>query len=300
MNISVAYCTDDKYVIPCAVSLSSFFEHHKDDVCAISIITFGLTKENEVLFQELASYYHQSIEIKVVDISVLKKLKICERFPSSIYLRFLLPDLLSGDKVLYLDSDVIVRKHLGDLFDTELGTYPIGAIEEQSSDDITHYNRLGKLKHPYFNSGVLLMNLGIWRVQNLNKKLIRFIADNPEKCLYPDQDALNCIIDDVKSIGYTYNYQHLFFEERSELRLSKDKWKYVDEVAGDPAIVHYTGHAKPWFFNCDHPHQDWFTEYAIVNPIISQIYKTTQQYSIIYRMLIRLSYLLENLSKKFV
>jgi len=53
-------------------------------------------------------------------------------YPTAILFRLRIADLLpdSVDRVIYLDSDIAVRKPLGELWETELGEYPVGAVRD--------------------------------------------------------------------------------------------------------------------------------------------------------------------------
>lgn len=42
----------------------------------------------------------------------------------------LIPDILKEDKVLYLDSDIIVIGDLTSLFETDLGDSPVAAVRD--------------------------------------------------------------------------------------------------------------------------------------------------------------------------
>ena len=51
------------------------------------------------------------------------------------YLKFDLPDLIPHqDKVLYLDSDVIIQKDLTDLFEINIKDYYAGAVKDIATD----------------------------------------------------------------------------------------------------------------------------------------------------------------------
>ena len=67
-------------------------------------------------------------------------------------------------KIIYLDCDLIVEQQLSKLFNYDIGRYPIAAVEDMWSGKDDNYERLGyDRKYGYFNSGVLLINLDMWR-----------------------------------------------------------------------------------------------------------------------------------------
>ena len=177
-----------------------------------------------------------------------------------------LPQLLSEEKVIYLDCDIIVTANLKDLWNTDLTNRACGVIEDQRSDDITVQNRTGLYKS-YFNSGVLVMNLEYWREHHTTIKLTDYIAKDSHKSIYPDQDALNIVIgNEVTFLEYTYNYQQLFFQPEEERLLHKSKWRKLQLDGKLPTIIHYTHDIKPWHRLCGHPLKDQFLKYKALSP----------------------------------
>ena len=82
----------------------------------------------------------------------------------AVYYRLLAPRLLPDtiEKVLYLDSDLIVRKSLAPLWNTDIADRPLAAVPDYIGG--TAGRDLGLPDGTkYFNSGVLLMNLQYWR-----------------------------------------------------------------------------------------------------------------------------------------
>ena len=265
--MNIALCTDEKYSFPCGVCITSILENNKEEECNIYILTEGLEPQTIEKFRSLERKYNQRIIIKRVDSCIFSNLKICNRFPKSIYFRFMLPELIDHEKkILYFDCDIIVTGSLKDLWETEISEYACGVVEDQKSDDITIQNRLGLYKD-YFNSGVLLINLEYWREKDIANKLIEFIHQNPDICLYPDQDALNYVLcDRVKFLDYKYNYQELFYQPKEHILLHKNKWEKLDLAGSTPTIMHYTGCIKPWVKACPHPYKELFIKYQAISP----------------------------------
>lgn len=264
--MNIALCTDEKYSFPCGVCVTSILENNKEEGCCIYILTDGLKQETIEKFKQLQNKYKQKIDIITINDKLFDGLKIGDRFPKSIYYRFLLPQLLNEDKIIYLDCDIIVTSSLRNLWDTDINNFACAVVEDQKSDDITIQNRLGLYKD-YFNSGVLLINLEYWREKDIANKLIEFIHKNPDICLYPDQDALNYVLcDRVKFLDYKYNYQELFYQPKEHILLHKNKWKKLDLAGSTPTIMHYTGCIKPWVKACPHPYKELFIKYQAISP----------------------------------
>jgi lipopolysaccharide biosynthesis glycosyltransferase len=147
------------------------------------------------------------------------------------YGRILIPDLLDEDRVLYLDSDIIVDQNLDELFSMDMGDHPIAAIPDLIYDG-------------NFNSGVLLFNMPILKADpQIVEKMLK--AGNDSTLQEGDQSVLNNFFDDSYlhlplkynlAIGYDFlcfyypAYDHNYWQKTS--------------IQGK--IIHFTSPSKPW------------------------------------------------------
>ena len=174
-------------------------------------------------------------------------------FPSMVWLRVLLPTLLpDADRVLYLDADLIVTADLAPLWDTALGDRLFGAVTNPCYPGLPPPVALG-LRRPehYLNSGVLLLNLRRMREQNCVDELRHFAIAHPgNPC--PEQDALSALYHDRCLLLHPrWNVQAICYE-RPAGRLPFPPGQ-ADEALAQPAIVHFSGTAKPWHYLSRHP-----------------------------------------------
>jgi len=113
------------------------------------------------------------------------------------------------DKLLYLDSDTLMCRDISELFNTDLSGYCAGAIRDLAPINdpyhptgITVKNFAKKYLNdgPYYNSGVLLLNLAeIRKNENL-------LFETKIPLVYPDQDLLNAaFVGKIKSLPLKYN-----------------------------------------------------------------------------------------------
>lgn len=79
--------------------------------------------------------------------------------------RLKIADILSSlDKVLYLDSDVIVTQDISGLWNTDITNYYCAAVKDAKStrskfSNKRHFKKMGIDPNKYFNAGVILFNL---------------------------------------------------------------------------------------------------------------------------------------------
>lgn len=205
--MNIALCTDENFSIPALVCITSILENNKNEDCHIYVLTDGLSNSALAKFSRLASVYNQKIDVLEIDNQRFDGLAVSERYPVSIYYRFLLPEMLPEENtVLYLDCDIIVRGSLKKLFATDISEYSLGVVVSQSCDWVKWQNTL-KLTTPFFNSGVMLMNLDYWRKNNVFDSLVKWVAESKTDMWLPDQYALNKVLEGtVLYLDYTYNF----------------------------------------------------------------------------------------------
>jgi lipopolysaccharide biosynthesis glycosyltransferase len=141
----------------------------------------------------------------------------------------------SVDRILYLDADTIVTRPLEDLFAFDLGGKLLAAAPNGKWWPWPTPEGIAELglppNAPYFNSGVMLIDLDKWRATDAETVVLRYIATNPERLMIVDQDALNgAFHDDWAPLQERFNYQIT-----PGYRLG-----------ARPSIVHYAGPKKPW------------------------------------------------------
>lgn len=259
----IVLAADDNYALPCGVCITSILTNNTSEDIRIAVLTKALNEDNERKLKQTASRFNRSIKIETIDDSIFQNLQVSERFPRSIYFRFLIPLLFPEEQLaLYLDSDIIVNGSLSPLFNLDINDVACACIEDQCGDDIRIRNSVPGVE-VYFNSGVMLMNLEYWRKHDIYTKCIDYIASH-KNIEYPDQEALNSILNrHVKFIGYEWNFQELLYLPEKELFLTRAKWPLVAQAKCNPRIIHYTQHLKPWYNECEHPQKDIFIKFLL-------------------------------------
>ena len=114
------------------------------------------------------------------------------------------------------------------------------------------------------------MNLSMWREKDYAKKLIEWCEAHQKQLSFPDQDALNVVLqEDVSWLPLRYNvmYNHL---ERTAYYKKARFQSEIGECLYHPAIIHYAGCA-PWFDDKrKHPyHHLWWEQSAQMNLLYS-------------------------------
>jgi lipopolysaccharide biosynthesis glycosyltransferase len=198
------------------------------------------------------------IQIEPVDASSVRKYNIGDKdTPVEVFMRLLLPELVPVNRIIFLDVDLLVRSSLRPLWELDLDGRAVGAVRSfgipflGSPKGVERWEELGlDPRLPYFNAGVMLMDLAAWREQALTSEAIR-VAGLRQAPL-ADQGALNIVFAGRWfDIHPAWNQQTvLFHPSHTPATLGPDKFKAARD---HPNIVHFVGPRKPWHYGCTHP-----------------------------------------------
>lgn len=265
--MDILFSIDNNYVMQAGVLMTSV-SLNNDDVNYHIIVSADFSDENKTLLEKTATQFCNDIFFYRIDKSVeslfpMGKEGMSAYITTSTYYRLLAAEILPSDlhKILYLDSDIIVRKSLQTLWNTDVENFAVGVVRDM--DEKKHIAE-ARLPYPmesgYFNAGVLLINLDYWRKHNVTRRLMDFIVSNSDVIRHHDQDVLNATLFNEKIwLPVTYNFQNGFLYDIPEMiQYSDFLLPEILKVQKDPAILHFTIQ-KPWEFNCVHPQRHvWF------------------------------------------
>jgi|GEM_PF-311384 len=260
-QIFIACASNQAFLPHTATMLCSVLEN-TDKTVKIFLLHNDIDPNDLVKLAEFIESYGSSLQtIKVTNIP--HGIKANAFWNDAIYFRLLLQDVvpIQIEKIIYLDSDIIVRMDIEHLYSTDLKSHSLAAVED-SGWGIGAFERLDiPAMDKYFNSGVLVINLKKWRDDRIHEKVIQYIQLYPEKAVYPDQDGLNAVLHgDWIQMPFEWNVQHgFFYSEMNRIR-------YAD-IVEDPAIVHFSGRGiKPWDRDVEHPFKREYLEYRAKTP----------------------------------
>ena len=244
-DVHVALTFDDAYWAPAyAVMRSACLSSNARERLVFHLLHIGLLPRHREILDNIAAEFparidHIDLATRPAYNAFVDELPIRKPFSPVIYARLLLASLLAEDvgRVIYLDSDVLVRAPVETLFDHDLGSKAIGAV----LDPHRHMQMLGRdlrrnldvfdYNFAYFNSGVLLIDRAAYATVGMPQKTLDMQRSGLLSRVQYDQAALN--------LAFRDNWLPLDF-----------RWNLMGgEVAHEvlePYIVHYTGPRKPW------------------------------------------------------
>ena len=208
-----------------------------------------------------------------------------EHISVETYYRFLIQQALPFyDKVLYLDSDIIIPGDIAKLYDTDLGDNLLAAIHDidfLGNLNVKHGKRMGyarntlKMKNPYdyFQAGVLVLNTKAMREQYTIKQWLTYASNTAY--IYNDQDVLNiCCEGKVTYLPWEWNVVHDCGGRVGNLfvQAPNDIYDAYMQSRSNPQIIHYAGYQKPWVDpDCDYAPVYW--DYARDTPFYEALLK---------------------------
>ena len=246
-NLHICCNIDDTYAQHCGVMLCSLFEHNGEEKFEVHILINELSQENKNKLRQLVESYLSRCHFHFVDSTILKGVRYRENRPltEATYYRLLISSLVdeSVSKILYLDTDMIVLDNITPLFFIDIEGYALAAAKDPIKITDEHRNQLSlPYGAPYFNAGLMMINLDYWRLNDVEKDLISF-AKKERKVINHDQDALNSVFREKWFMlspkwnrYFPFNLSDSFFENTSD--------RYFFEH--NPTIIHFIGFFKPW------------------------------------------------------
>lgn len=266
--MNIAFGIDDKFVMPCGVTMTSICENNKkEDICFHILTPPEFSCKGVSSLTNIAHKYGKRIEFHPIEIDKLGNCPInigADNGCLATYFRFLLPIVLFDiDKVIYMDSDLVIRHSLNEFWNTELDGYAVGVCPGENNDDVRESNRLKyDASVGYFNAGVLLVNLIYWRMHNVLKRLLDYSTSHTE-IYQQDQDCLNAVLKDEKKVlNIKYNLQENMLLPIEKVLLDWHRFEELEAAIKDPVIIHYTSSLKPWYSDCRHPYKSEWRKYC--------------------------------------
>ena len=161
------------------------------------------------------------------------------------FARYFIPDFVTEDKVLYLDSDLIVTGDLTDLFELDLGENYLAAARSCFGAGLG------------FNAGVLLINNKKWKSETIRQKLIELTEKEHKNVKEGDQSILNMLFKDQYSLlEDKYNFQIGFDAGAAE---KNHAFIFEIPLTPLPKILHYISPDKPWKqFSVGRLREEWW------------------------------------------
>ncbi|GEM_PF-1203678 len=258
-------CSINKDYIPhmCAMLLSAF-THTTVNKIDIHVLHADLDLENQMTIRnEFMKYNQIAFHFYEVNKSIFKDVPIIAKHlrVETLY-RLTLASIIPAEisKILYIDSDIIIKDDLIHIWNEDITEYHVGAVVNLEGE---MYQILG-LGTPlnYFNAGFILINLEKWRKELLFDRFMEYVSTNLEKIVFADQDILNGVLDgNWKRFHPKWNVQNSIYYTKEWFIEYLGENTYINTI-NSPSIIHFSGPTKPWELVSIHVLTNEYYQYA--------------------------------------
>jgi lipopolysaccharide biosynthesis glycosyltransferase len=168
-------------------------------------------------------------------------------FPPEAAVPLLLHSLLPEDmeRVIFLDADMLIVKDISPIWLQSLAGRPFGAVQDSAIPTCGSPRGLDAARElgipsdaPYFNAGVLLLDLACWREERIAESALAYLRKPNVKHDFMHQGALNAVASD----------SWLPLDPMWNVPLTAGRWfdRTPESASVSPGIIHYAGQIKPW------------------------------------------------------
>ncbi|MBE5756220.1 MAG: glycosyltransferase family 8 protein [Clostridiales bacterium] len=267
--IPVVFAVDENYMPYMSVAISSIVKNsNKSDFYRFYVLNIGIGKTLKEKLTDGENYSVEFIDVSKKLDEISGKLPLRDYYTNAIYFRLFIPSLFPEyDKIIYLDSDVVVLKSLSKIYNTDIKDNILGVVADELLTTVDIFGRyseeyLGIDRRNYFNSGVLLINAKKCREINLEGTFFKVMKKH-KFIVAPDQDALNVMCKDKV---------HYF-------DLGWNKMPTKNEFnKKEIGLIHFNLSLKPWHYD-DITYGEYFWEYAVNSPFYDKILDDYKHFS---------------------
>lgn len=290
-SANICFACSNEYAPFCGVAIASIIENVKNEHnYDILVIEQNISEENKRLFLLLTGG-HPNISIRFINIASISKnfsIEIHGYFSiESVFKLLLVSDIFREyQKFIACDSDLIFDHDIYELFQVELGDNLIGAVDDvimksnvsrnviientkvthqyTSAQYITEYLGISD-SNTYFNTGVILINLNLFRKTITYDEIINRLQNKPY--WFIEQDFLNeFCYPKIYPLNMKWNAVHgRGALELTKTSISPKSAKEYENALNGYYVMHYAGSRKPWKYT-DVDFSDRFFKYARSTP----------------------------------
>lgn len=241
--VPIVMASDENFAMPLATALRSLVDANRRHwPVEVVVLTDHFSEAGRARVQASLPEGAAVLRWRVIEAATYDGMSVASHLSRMTFARLQLADEFAPDvgRVIYLDADTLVLDDLGSLSRSELDGATLGAVADFHIDTALHRDPSALPKglprvNRYFNAGMLVIDLHLWREGKVGARALQYLVDHPTTP-YSDQDALNVVCEGAwTNVGERWNYQNHY-------------WTRIAQMApGEkPAIVHFITAQKPW------------------------------------------------------
>lgn len=253
---NIVSLSDDWYAQQLCVTIYSTIKNFsRKDELGFFVLDNWISDVNKKKIVDSCKKFNVSITFLETDCSLFKKYtgwKFNESTFARLYIEKLFPWL---DKILYIDSDIVVDWDLSELFDLDIKNYSVWAVRcefDLSDEELSTTFKHLWVWNPLISCGVMMINIDWWRKNHVFDKSILYLESNRKYLVTMDQDVLNNILhDSIYFIPPKFNASNSLLYTHFYVETCYNKQDYLDAKL-HPVIIHFAWWSKPWHWQCFH------------------------------------------------
>lgn len=255
-RLDIVYATDNNFIDVLYASISSLYDTNGNLDLDVWIIADNVADTNKEKIDNLIKKYKQKEINWIENCKVPYQVKL-DRGSASQYSRLMIGSVLPHNikKALYLDADTIILSNLIELFNICFDNRIVIGVSDVINEEYKKILNIPRDK-AVFNTGVLLLDLEKWRMENIESKLFDVILKFKGNVIQGDVGIMNAVLyDSYKEIDLKFNYMTIFedmsYEDMLVFKKPVDYYtkKEVEDARNNIVIRHYTTcflSRRPW------------------------------------------------------
>lgn len=283
-QLYLCYSINDFFAREAGISLLGFLDNNPGyQPEEVFFLDYGIHPTNRAKLDGIAARYGKRItylDARPVTSAVQQEFPHLKGWRGSMapnakcFIEQIVPDYV--ERLLFIDADTVVAGSVTELQTIDMSGAALGVVPVNSG---VVSIRKGTIKlengnQIYFNSGVLLYNLPVWRRAECHQMIIDTLRKDID-LEWPDQNLLNNAIPEriIQMLPLKYNYTSHYFHPRQErgwLRIGHCySEEEIEEAICRPAIIHYLGGwvlARPWYSHCRSSKSSEYLRYKALSP----------------------------------
>lgn len=271
-RIDVLFCANPGYFQHLAVAAVSLAATSRHPSLVIHVLASCADPAAEAMLRSaLRPFANVALIIRHLDdLPAIRRQRLPATNPE-FYLRLLVEDILDPgiDRIVYLDCDLVLCAPVEELFACDLGGKVLAAVPDfgDFAGPESRFRSLGlRLGHVYVNSGVMVINLRLWRSEGISDLLFEYLSGRPFEPAHKDQDALNAVLQDrIALVDWRWNLQSVWFTSWAH-KAHPGAYAAAAAARARPGILHYTGPDKPWTFRSGASNRSAYFRYLALTP----------------------------------
>ncbi len=270
-KVNLLIYLDANYAAPATVMVRSVLEN---SMSHLNLFVLAIDLSDEIKRTMVRSWPADRVTVHWLDVDLdqyAKSFAQVNYLSRAAYTRLLIDRYLPTqiERVITLDCDAVMLGDVAELWNFSHENYCVMAVRDPCVPNLSHdsssFLRSGDQDAPYFNSGLMLVNLKLWREKKISERCIKLAEQHPGRALYADQSLLNSVFQgewEPLPLSWNCNFRHLLIHSYPSLRDQVYSHEEVIGALSEPKFVHFLSRSKPWHDRKKfHPHRKLYDHF---------------------------------------